>query len=412
MKRPTIRLTAVMMLAALLLTMFAIPAFAEGEETADTRSLIIISDMGIHDTYPENSQPALQAAIHAGADMLRLPIRKTADGVLILAEDDDLSRICDTDHTPINALSYADIQQLRVKEGAGGNTAETEYTVPLLTDTLETFGERTLYLLDFDFAIRDDVYQAVRETGLLGKCLFVLRASADKALAWKNSFGNSLLNIVVYQKTNVIFKALSTEKKLLKDNGAYVWFAASNPYGVVFGKTVAKRFSALSGAMARISRKDLSGKRLDTPDYWENLVQAGYNMFITDDVARLAEYREQSLLARRDLLVTMAYVADSFTLPEFKSSTFRKLKFAYTNADTQAQRLANKAFAGKNECEDARYNLKAAVNDIRANYAALEAGKADFSVTPGKIITAVLTVGLFVLLQVFILKKRKKSGHQ
>ena len=45
------------------------------------------------DAYPENTLPALRAALQAGADGVEVDVRATRDGVLVLSHDPDLGRV-------------------------------------------------------------------------------------------------------------------------------------------------------------------------------------------------------------------------------------------------------------------------------------------------------------------------------
>lgn len=59
----------------------------------------------------ENTLDALEAAVVAGADMLEIDVRLTADGVPVLLHDSDLRRIWG-DPRPLSALGSAELAQL------------------------------------------------------------------------------------------------------------------------------------------------------------------------------------------------------------------------------------------------------------------------------------------------------------
>jgi glycerophosphoryl diester phosphodiesterase len=54
---------------------------------------LIIAHRGFSARYPENTLPAIHAAIHAGADMVEIDIQQTADNQLVVFHDDRLDRI-------------------------------------------------------------------------------------------------------------------------------------------------------------------------------------------------------------------------------------------------------------------------------------------------------------------------------
>ena len=402
MKKIIFKLFPVLLILSVLLP--AVPAAHAEAGKTDGRSLRIVSDMGAHDEFPENSVEAVLLAAEQGADEVRLPVKLTADGEAILCEDDNLERICGTEPVPVSSLTADEVAQLRVRKGSGGAAEFTEGRVPLLSEVLKAAKGKIRCLLDFDFAIRDRVYNTVKEAGALGDCDLVLRASAKKAQSWAAGLEQAP-TYLIYRKTNVIFTALSVLSAAEK-NGCGVFLASSNPYGVIYGSALGKRLPGAACAAVRISRKELSGKRADTPDYWENLIDAGYNMLITDDAALMAQYREQSLDALRELREYTGRIEADFRLEDLRSPSYRKMKFAFGNAMSEAQRLCGKAFAGRNECENALYALKNAVNDIESNHERILNGEADLRLTPGRIVTAVLTVAAFAALEIFIAKKR------
>src|SRR5271170_4708859 len=54
--------------------------------------IIVISHRGEHLAHPENTLPAFQAAIEAGADFFELDVRTTSDGKLVLMHDSTVDR--------------------------------------------------------------------------------------------------------------------------------------------------------------------------------------------------------------------------------------------------------------------------------------------------------------------------------
>jgi glycerophosphoryl diester phosphodiesterase len=54
--------------------------------------VVVVSHRGEHLAHPENTLPAFQAAIDAGADYFELDVRTTSDGKLVLMHDGTLNR--------------------------------------------------------------------------------------------------------------------------------------------------------------------------------------------------------------------------------------------------------------------------------------------------------------------------------
>ena len=64
----------------------------------------------------ENTIPAFQAALTAGADYLELDIQCSSDGVAVVFHDETLDRITNVTG-PISAISWSDLQGLRLNNG-------------------------------------------------------------------------------------------------------------------------------------------------------------------------------------------------------------------------------------------------------------------------------------------------------
>lgn len=62
------------------------------DQAAAKQKIIVISHRGEHLHHPENTLPAFQAAIDAGADFFEADIRTTSDGKLVLMHDSSVNR--------------------------------------------------------------------------------------------------------------------------------------------------------------------------------------------------------------------------------------------------------------------------------------------------------------------------------
>ena len=58
----------------------------------DAKTIKVISHRGEHLHHPENTMPAFQAAIDAGADYFELDVRTTSDGKFVIMHDNTLDR--------------------------------------------------------------------------------------------------------------------------------------------------------------------------------------------------------------------------------------------------------------------------------------------------------------------------------
>lgn len=75
----------------------------------------LIARRGAARHAPENSLVALLSAYTAGADSLAIEVRRTADGQLVLAADDDLLRLTGTS-AKVSTSDLADLLRLDLSE--------------------------------------------------------------------------------------------------------------------------------------------------------------------------------------------------------------------------------------------------------------------------------------------------------
>ncbi|MDP8955832.1 MAG: glycerophosphodiester phosphodiesterase [Actinomycetota bacterium] len=86
--------------------------------------------------YPENTLRAFEGAIDAGADLVELDVRLTADGEPVILHDLDVSITTDGSGQ-VHELTVADIKQLDASKGRGEKTE-----VPTLREALDVLSGR------------------------------------------------------------------------------------------------------------------------------------------------------------------------------------------------------------------------------------------------------------------------------
>ena len=164
---------------------------------------MIVSDMGDTTTAPENSLMAIHNAEIKGADIIKINIRQTADGVLILMTDKTVTRTCYGygENTVVSEMTYDEIKALHLLGGKGGHGAEnTTLTVPTLEEVFKDRKmyylssaalnpeEKSLFMLDFDWSIRDKISNLVIENQMTDEVIFYIDdAKPDEITNWKES---------------------------------------------------------------------------------------------------------------------------------------------------------------------------------------------------------------------------------
>ena len=104
---------------------------------------LLFGHRGANLRCPENTVPALIAAIEDGANALELDVQLTSDGVVVVMHDDDGRRMCGVTpavkDTPFATLKNWDPGVGFVDAGGARSFARRGLTVPRLADVLQAF---------------------------------------------------------------------------------------------------------------------------------------------------------------------------------------------------------------------------------------------------------------------------------
>jgi glycerophosphoryl diester phosphodiesterase len=97
---------------------------------------VVVAHRGASARLPENTLESFEAAVQAGADVVELDVRLTADGVPVVLHDLDVSVTTDG-HGLVHELTLAEVKRL---DASGGRGARAE--VPTLREALELLSGR------------------------------------------------------------------------------------------------------------------------------------------------------------------------------------------------------------------------------------------------------------------------------
>ena len=409
---------------------FAISAGAEGADDIADRyktangNTLIVSDRGDTTTAPENSLMAIHNAENAGADIIKIDIRTTADGVLILMADETVVRTCNGygENTVVAEMTYDEIKKLSLIGGKGGYGAKnTTLTVPTLEDvfkdrkmyylssaSLET-KQKALFMLDFDWSIRDKLSNLVIENQMTNEVVFYIDdASPDEITAWKETLPFEPM-IMTYFKGNVIFAATANVKKDAEIADG-IHLATKNPYGVIFGEKVQDTaYESGIRTMAAASRPEICGTQIqDTEVWWDYLITQGFNVIMTDHTAELRAYLDDCSEKEKELEKYFYDNIKGYSLPDFNSDKFLDYKRAFNNAYDYTLNVLNDNSSSRSDIVTAEYEIKKAYDDIYKNYHELEDGTAGLTVTPVTILLSAFAIAIVTVAEIYVYKKKKK----
>jgi glycerophosphoryl diester phosphodiesterase len=120
-------------------------------------SVLAIAHRGDPITQRENTVPAFSAAVAAGADMIELDVRCTADGAAVVVHDATLERIW--------------ARPSRVAELTAGEVRAVG--IPDLSQALAAIPETVQVMVDYEErAVAEPALDAVLAAGALGRCVF------------------------------------------------------------------------------------------------------------------------------------------------------------------------------------------------------------------------------------------------
>lgn len=106
-----------------------------------SKTLRIIAHRGYSQLYPENTLPALQAALDAGADAVELDVQMTSDGVPVVFHDATLDRTTGQPGT-IAELSFDELQAFSAHEPERLGERFRPTPIPALVDVAQALSAR------------------------------------------------------------------------------------------------------------------------------------------------------------------------------------------------------------------------------------------------------------------------------
>lgn len=136
----------------------------------------IFAHRGASVKFAENTMPAFEEAIRAGADGIELDIQKTKDNQIIVTHDENLKRvtlqnkkIVETDYSEIKQLNAAAFRQLPTNTVANTTNQSTHSEaatyIPLLSEVLDLLKPTNL-LLNIELKNAEVIYPELEEDTL------------------------------------------------------------------------------------------------------------------------------------------------------------------------------------------------------------------------------------------------------
>jgi glycerophosphoryl diester phosphodiesterase len=120
--------------------------------------------------FAENAIPTFDNTLTQASAFLEVDVARTADGVLVLMHDDDISRTT-TGTGDVGDLDMAELLAFQLEDG-GGSVVDAR--VPTLREALDWAAGKAILELDVKRGVSyEDVAREVRDAGAMGRVVFI-----------------------------------------------------------------------------------------------------------------------------------------------------------------------------------------------------------------------------------------------
>lgn len=346
---------------------FAEDAIAVSEMKNPSGTLLCVAHGGAHAEAEINSEEAIDKAIELGADIVSIDVKKAVGGLTAI-----------------------------------DNSEETDLEFFLLD-----YNSRVVLMINNAERYKKELYKILENTESFGSVILRMECEFSEIADWYNSLKVKPMIICRYSG-NIIFSALSEASDNFDAKLPVIEYASKNINGIIFnGLTlnnyVYKNYLSKGRKFISMTDKNLCGGRQDTIQYWDELCASGFNMIETDNAETFIKYRDNAkeLYSQLKADYELAKKADT------SKAAAANLK-NYKNIMSEVNELLSKGIYSADALDLAKCDLNTAVKELSPSYGNSKEGKLDFSL--GKISLVVCAVFIFAMVQIHMLKKRKKAG--
>ena len=244
--------------------LFALSTLAQ----AQTRQVVAISHRGEHLHHPENTLPAFQAAIDAGADFFEVDVRTTSDGKLVLSHDGSVARRTNS-KGDISKMTFEEVRALDAGVKSGPEFAGTK--IPTFDEALDLARGKIGIYVDCKQVSAKDLVTHIEEHGMSDHVVIYAGLSLSKET----------------QKLNPKLKVMPEAGTV---EGARHLIEQLHPQGLAFD---AHDFTPAVIRVVKDANVQIYVDRLglvDNPAGWQSAIDAGADGIQTDHPAELVKY--------------------------------------------------------------------------------------------------------------------------
>ena len=174
-----------------------------------------IAHRGYSERYPENTLPAFEQAVLAGADMIELDIHLSRDGQIVVIHDDTIDRTSNGSG-PVSGLTFAELRKYNYNNGMA---VQGFVEIPSLADVIDLVGNRVLLNVEIKKDQKNKEVIVKKLVDLLEKKKFIDRVVVS-------SFGEEILRemhrTAGYVRTGMLYDAAPRDfREKVRALGAY-----------------------------------------------------------------------------------------------------------------------------------------------------------------------------------------------
>lgn len=267
--------------------------FARGEDAAKEKRILVHGHRGSRGTHPENTIPAFEEAVQAGAEVLELDLQLTRDGVPVVWHDAEIQPSICTHPTRKTAVAIATLKLSELSQFDCGSVPQPRF--PEQTRVKDLHIVSLNQFLDWAKAAATKV-----EFNIETK----MTATKSSHIPDPEKFAKVILKIIrKYRiKERVIiqsfdFRTLEAIKKLDPKIRTSALFEEKADFCKVASKIRAEYISPNFDLFDSATVKEchtigiqVAPWTLNTPELWERAVQLGVDAIITDYPLKLRQF--------------------------------------------------------------------------------------------------------------------------
>lgn len=229
------------------------------------KTILTSAHRGEHLRHPENSLPAIQAAIDAGVDYVELDIRTSSDGYLVLMHDPTVDRMTNGKGA-IKDMTLAEIRKLDLGARFPGKFPDLQ--VPTFDEALALAKGKIGIYVDTKSATPKDLIAAIERHDM-----------GDHVMFWSE-------DVDFLKHISALRPAWKLMPEALDPKHVQELVATLHPYVLGFDQ---RDFNAPT-VMAAYAAKTGIFVDLNSPQDWDNGITAGVTGIQTDWPAELVAY--------------------------------------------------------------------------------------------------------------------------